>query len=792
MMCPSARCAAPLLVLAPLLAAQQEGPSVLEAAIARVTPAVCTVMPLQAEAGGSGVVIDPAGFVLTNFHVVGKPEVKTMKVGLADGTLHLADVLGIDPGSDLAVLCLRPKDAGAASQPHGTRPDRGGAASRPAVPGTVPGAGLVTAPAPTPATTASAPVPRPTFPFAPFGDSDELLAGEEVFAMGHPFHVSGDFQPTVTRGIVSGTHRYQQGQGDRFLVYPDCIQIDAPVNPGNSGGPLFNRHGQIVGINGRIAVGERGRVNVGVGFAVASRQILNFLPDLLRGRHVEHGTLDLNAWFGPAPGEPKRHGVFVQATFRDSLAAAAGVGLGDEIVSFQGVPVRSANQLATMVGILPAGHPVRLGFRKKLDGGGYGPVQEITLRLPRLDTGSSRDENRIAGPEHLELASAAMARLAVQPEVAAVRPAGAWGVDWGAPPARAAAGRALPREARRADLPFAFVERAAASPLERAIESLLPTLVKVHGASGVRTIRPYASGLLVSPDGHVLTIEQVMLQSGSTRVVLADGSVHEATLLDVDERLGLRLLRIAAGRPLPFVDAGAAAGTGPSRAAPRPGDQVFSLGNPFRIAEFAEKPSVTFGVLSARIRSGLRFRLQEVPYDGDLWLTDAANNPGNEGGGLFALDGSLVGVNWKVVDSTETNTQLSLAVPADLVLGFLGKALPDRYGAAARALAAASGTGPGAGDTPAKAPPGQHGIRLFASGPGAPPFVERVAPGSPGASAGLRPDDLILRVDDDTVFTVREFRDAMAKRPAGTKVALTVRRGGAVRTVTLILAEARE
>src|SRR5262249_26404183 len=206
--------------------------------------------------------------------------------------------------------------------------------------------------------------------------------GETVFAMGNPFLLATDFTPTVTFGIVSGTHRYQEGAGNRMLVYPDCIQVDAPVNPGNSGGPLFNERGEVVGINGRISIGDRGRVNVGVGFAIASNQIANFLPDLLAGRHAEHGTLEMSAWYMTAPRETsRRRGVFVQQMFKDSVVGAAGVALGDEITMFNGDKVRSANQLATKVGVLPAGAWVTLGFRPALGESGYGEEKALTLKL---------------------------------------------------------------------------------------------------------------------------------------------------------------------------------------------------------------------------------------------------------------------------------------------------------------------------------------------------------------------------------------------------------------------------
>jgi S1-C subfamily serine protease len=343
--------------LGAVLAAERARVEVME----RAAPAVCAVMSLTAPGGGSGVIFDPAGFVLTNFHVVGKPEVERMKVGLPDGCLYGATVLGIDPGSDLAVLLLDPRPDGAA------------------------------------------------WPFAELGDSEALLAGEQVFAMGNPFLLATDFRPTTTFGIVSGTHRYQPGQGNRALVYPDCIQVDVPINPGNSGGPLFAMDGRVVGINGRISIqGQRGRVNVGVGFAIAAHQIRNFLADLMAGRFAEHGTLDLNAWFMERGREP---GVYVQSVFADSKVIDFGIGLGDQLTSFGGEPIRSANQLATRVGVLPAGTWVRLGFRRALpDGGGFGPEQIAEFRLRRLDTGSSRQEERLARAEHRRIALAALLR----------------------------------------------------------------------------------------------------------------------------------------------------------------------------------------------------------------------------------------------------------------------------------------------------------------------------------------------------------------------------------------------
>ncbi|MEZ6036816.1 MAG: trypsin-like peptidase domain-containing protein [Planctomycetota bacterium] len=385
------------------------------AVIERCSAAVCSVMSMDSPGGGSGVVFDPIGLVLTNYHVVGQPDedykppeppepppavldkwrretpggsdeeaefiatwkaewraehlpvgkghYKNKKVGLPDGRLYEGVVLGIDPGSDLAVLRLLPKEAGQ------------------------------------------------RFPSCTFGDSDQLLVGETVFAMGNPFLLATDFTPTVTFGIVSGTHRYQEGQGNRMLVYPDCIQVDAPVNPGNSGGPLFNEAGEIIGINGRISIGDRGRVNVGVGFAIAANQIKNFLGDLIAGRHAEHGTLDMSAWFMTSrDGKEHKRGVFVQQLYRDSVVAAAGVGLGDELTWFNGTEIRSANQLATLIGVLPAETWVTLRHKPVLADGGFGEERQVTVKLTKLDTGSSQDGDGTGD----RMASRSERRLAAQ------------------------------------------------------------------------------------------------------------------------------------------------------------------------------------------------------------------------------------------------------------------------------------------------------------------------------------------------------------------------------------------
>jgi serine protease Do len=318
---------------------------------------------------------------------------------------------------------------------------------------------------------------------------------------------------------------------------------------------------------------------------------------------------------------------------------------------------------------------------------------------------------------------------------------------------------------------YSFAERAPRTEVERTIDGLLPSIVKIHGASGLATISAYATGILVSKEGHVLTVDQIMLQPDRTRVVLYDGSVHAATLLPPDDRLGVRLLKIdpkgVTGELRPLWP-------GADRSF-RTGQFVVSLGNCFRLAEFSEKVSATFGVVVGRANTALRYRMTDVKYDGDIVLTDACNNPGHFGGGLFALDGRWIGLNLRLIDSKETNTMLSAALPLDHVLPYLEQHVLGKAPA----------------PEAAKTEPAWLGAVLFEqAGRQSPPaYVERVIAGSPAAQLGLRVDDLIVRVDDYSIRTCRELREILAKFPPGQKVKLTWKRGTQVETGDVVLAK---
>ena len=229
---------------------------------------------------------------------------------------------------------------------------------------------------------------RDDFPHATLGDSDAVRPGDWCLAMGNPFLLAKyDFAPTVTLGIVSGTHRYQEPAGT-FLEYTDCLQIDASVNPGNSGGPLFgaegSQRGKLIGINGRISV-KRGRVNSGAAYAISVNQVRHFLGHLRSGRVLDHGTLNATVrtdYDGTVTFDRVAPG---------SAADRRGVREGDELVEFAGRPVRSVNQFKNVLGIYPAGWALPLTVRRD------GEAREVLVRTRGLNQTS--DLLRVVAPK---------------------------------------------------------------------------------------------------------------------------------------------------------------------------------------------------------------------------------------------------------------------------------------------------------------------------------------------------------------------------------------------------------
>jgi putative serine protease PepD len=206
-----------------------------------------------------------------------------------------------------------------------------------------------------------------------------------------------------------------------------------------------------------------------------------------------------------------------------------------------------------------------------------------------------------------------------------------------------------------------------------------------------------------------------------------------------------------------------------------------SLGNCFRLAEFSEKVSATFGVIVSRMKTGLRYRLMDVDYGGELLVTDAPNNPGHYGGGLFTISGEWIGLNTKIVESTETNSQVSAAIPTGELAAYVDRCIKKGRAGAVE---------PEDEDVVV---PVHHGIRLFDHGRrvSPPAYVERVAAGSPGRKTGLKPDDLIVQIDRHTIRTCKDFRRVLEKYKPSETVQLTFKRGTKIIQSNMTFAEVK-
>jgi putative serine protease PepD len=266
------------------------------------------------QATGSGFVVASGGYVVTNAHVVDGATSVQVKIG--DGSTQDAKVVGRDPSTDIALLKVA----------QGARP-------------------------------------------LPLGDSDKLQVGDPTYAIGNPFGLSR----TLTTGVVSALQR-QISAPDGFSI-DNVIQTDAALNPGNSGGPLLNGAGQVIGVNSQIESGSGGGTagdpgaNTGIGFAVPSSTVRSVVSQLMHGGTVRHAYLGVALSGGD--GEPAR----IASVTPGGPAAKAGLHAGDVVVSFAGRPVADSAKLSSMIdGHLP-GDRVQLVVRR----GGTQHTLQVTL-----------------------------------------------------------------------------------------------------------------------------------------------------------------------------------------------------------------------------------------------------------------------------------------------------------------------------------------------------------------------------------------------------------------------------
>ena len=259
--------------------------------------------PRRSSSLGSGFVISEDGYVVTNNHVIdGADEIL---VEFFDGEELIAEVVGTDPNTDIALLKVE----------------------------------------------ADGPLP-----FVPFGDSDEARVGDWVIAMGNP--LGQGF--SVSAGIVSARNRELSGR------YDDYIQTDAAINKGNSGGPLFNMDGEVIGVNTAILSPTGG--SIGLGFSMASNVVTSVVSQLQQYGETRRGWLgvqiqDVTEDMAEAMGLESATGAAVNGVL-DGPAQEAGILIGDVIISFDGKDVEDTRSLVKQVGNTPVGEAVRVVVRR--------------------------------------------------------------------------------------------------------------------------------------------------------------------------------------------------------------------------------------------------------------------------------------------------------------------------------------------------------------------------------------------------------------------------------------------
>ena len=288
---------------------------------------------------------------------------------------------------------------------------------------------------------------------------------------------------------------------------------------------------------------------------------------------------------------------------------------------------------------------------------------------------------------------------------------------------------------------------------EEIVSQCQPKMVKVYGA-GAGKVEGFATGILVSAEGHILTTQGVFLDGRQVRAVLSDGSEHQATVLRRNRVTQLALLKIQAETADHFELSTSPVGD--------KGDWVVAITNAFKVADKDEPLSATLGVISLRTSIEARLNQRDVAYKGDLILIDAiTSNPGAGGGAVVNQEGRLVGMVGKIINSSETNTRLNYAVPSEVLAAFFaGEQIENESTVAAPEEKA------------------ELGIVVFKHGGRSnPAYVDRVKRGSPAAKVKLRPDDMIVSLAGEKIGNLKEYQAALDRLRPGEEIIIIVKRG---------------
>lgn len=306
----------------------------------------------------------------------------------------------------------------------------------------------------------------------------------------------------------------------------------------------------------------------------------------------------------------------------------------------------------------------------------------------------------------------------------------------------------------------------------KVVQQTSPKVVKIYGAGGFRGLEAYQSGILISAEGHILTVWSYVLDTNYLTVVLDDGQrFEEAKLLGADPRLELAVLKIDA-ELLPHFDLNEETKAGA-------GSRVLAFSNLYGVAQGDEAVSAQHGVVSVRTRLEARRGVFETPFQGEVYVVDAiTNNAGAQGGALTDRRGRLLGMLGKELRNKLNNTWLNYAIPVDQ----MRKSVEDIKQGLTPAVLPEEGR-----ERPALAHSlGGLGLALVPDVlERTPPFVDQVRAKSPAAMAGLKADDLVLFVNGRLVQSCKALVDELEHIDQADKVELTVIRDQALIEVEL-------
>jgi serine protease Do len=320
----------------------------------------------------------------------------------------------------------------------------------------------------------------------------------------------------------------------------------------------------------------------------------------------------------------------------------------------------------------------------------------------------------------------------------------------------------------------AEVSQAAPRSVTGLLSELQSKAVKIHGVGGPKGLEPYQSGFLISGKGHILTAWSYVLDCDYPTVILNDGRRFDARLVGADPRLEVAVLKIDA-TDLPHFD--------PSRAIDvRPGTRVLALSNLFNVATGNEPVSVQHGVISVEAPLKARRGVFDTPYDGPVYVIDAmTNNPGAAGGMLVTRRGRLTGILGKELRNTANHTWLNYAVPIREVRESVEQILAGKFVAK-----------PTEKTRKPKDPITLRDLGIVMVPevlPRTPPYIDLVRANSPARRVGVRPDDLVVLVNDRLIQSCRMLGEELEMIDRGDSLRLIVMRDGRLVEFTLAAGE---